>query len=133
MTKEGSTKIVNFMTPGQGFFARVWSYRYKLYSGNKLFLWKSSSLLPNTDQTNGGYRMISKEGTTKIVNFITLRTGNLVLGRGSISDIVKVHYFFQNLFSLHSGIDQIKWEYRNDDQGRVYKNCKLNYSRGHIS
>ena len=26
MTKEESTKIVNFMTPGQGFSARTWSY-----------------------------------------------------------------------------------------------------------
>ena len=42
MTKEGATKIVNFMTPGAGVLvlgcacARVWPY--KSYSENALFL-----------------------------------------------------------------------------------------------
>ena len=37
MTKEGSTKIVNFMTPrGRGSSARAWPY--KSYSENALFL-----------------------------------------------------------------------------------------------
>ena len=44
-------KIVNFMTPGVGVFsAEVWPY--KLYSENTLFLLRSSSLLPCTDQAN---------------------------------------------------------------------------------
>ena len=36
MTKEGSTKIVNFMTQGRDFCARVWPI--KSYSENALFL-----------------------------------------------------------------------------------------------
>ena len=37
---------------------------------------------------------ITKEGSTKIVNFMTPLAGVLVLGRGHISHIVKMHYFF---------------------------------------
>ena len=36
--------------------------------------------------------MMTKEGSTKIVNLMTL-----VLGRGNISHLVKMHYFFKNL------------------------------------
>ena len=41
--------------------------------------------------------MMTKEGSTKIVNFMTHRVGVLMLGRGHISHIVKMHYFFKNL------------------------------------
>ena len=41
--------------------------------------------------------MMTKEGSTKIVNFMTHGAGVLVLGRGHISHVVKMHYFFQNL------------------------------------
>ena len=41
--------------------------------------------------------MTTKEGSTKIVNFMTPEAGVLVLGRGYISHIVKLHYFFKNL------------------------------------
>ena len=40
--------------------------------------------------------MMTKEGS-KIVNFMTPGAGVLVLGRGHISHIVKMHYFFKNL------------------------------------
>ena len=44
--------------------------------------------------------MMTKEGSTKILNFMTPGAGVLVLGRGHISYIVKLHYFFKNrLFS----------------------------------
>ena len=65
--------------------------------------------------------MMTKKGSTKIVNFMTLRTAVLVLGRGHISNIVKIHYS-----SLLPGIDQTNYVYSNDDQGRVYQNCNLN-------
>ena len=42
--------------------------------------------------------MMTKKRSTKIVNFMTPRTGILVLGGGHISYIVKMHYFFKNLF-----------------------------------
>ena len=41
--------------------------------------------------------MMTKEGSTKIVNFMTPGAGVLVLGRGHISHIMKMHYFFKNL------------------------------------
>ena len=49
MTKEGSTKIVTFMSPGS--CARAWPY-IKSYSENALFFLKSSSSLPGINQTN---------------------------------------------------------------------------------
>ena len=41
--------------------------------------------------------MMTKEGSTKIVTFITLGAGVLVLGRDHISHIVKMSYYFKNL------------------------------------
>ena len=41
--------------------------------------------------------MITKERSTKIVNFMTPWAGVLELGRGHISHVVKMHYFFKNL------------------------------------
>ena len=41
--------------------------------------------------------MITYEGSTKVVNFMNPRSGVLVLGRGHISHIVKLHLFFKNL------------------------------------
>ena len=40
---------------------------------------------------------MTKEGSTKIVTFMTPRAGVLVLGLGNISHIVKMHFFFKNL------------------------------------
>ena len=39
---------------------------------------------------------MSKEGSTKSVNFMTPRAGILMLGFGQISHIVKMHYFCKN-------------------------------------
>ena len=51
--------------------------------------------------------MISKEGSTKIVNFKTPRAGVLVLRRGHISHIVKKNaLFLEESSSLQSDIDQ---------------------------
>ena len=41
--------------------------------------------------------MMTKEGYTKIVNFMTPVEGVLVLGRVHISYIVKIHYSVKNL------------------------------------
>ena len=38
-----------------------------------------------------------KEGSAKIVNFMTPKAGIFVLGLGQISHIVKMHYFFKNI------------------------------------
>ena len=45
--------------------------------------------------------MMTKEGSTKIVHFMTPGPGVLVLGGGHISHIVKMHYFFK-IFLLYS-------------------------------
>ena len=42
--------------------------------------------------------MMTKEGSTKIVNFMTPWAGVLVLGCGHIRQIVKMYYFHNNLF-----------------------------------
>ena len=42
--------------------------------------------------------MMAKEGSTKIVNFMTPGAGVPVLGRGNKSNIVKMHYFYNNLY-----------------------------------
>ena len=39
--------------------------------------------------------MMTKEGSTKIINFLTPGAGVLLLGRGYISHTVKMHYFFK--------------------------------------
>ena len=41
--------------------------------------------------------MMIKEGFTKFESFMTPWAGVLVLGRGHISHIMKMHYFFKNL------------------------------------
>ena len=41
--------------------------------------------------------MMTKEGSTKIVNFMTPGAGVLVLGSGHVSHVVKMHHFFKNL------------------------------------
>ena len=47
--------------------------------------------------------MMTKEGSTKIVNFMTPGAGVLLIGRGHISHIEKIHYFFKNLFLYSHG------------------------------
>ena len=47
-------------------------------------------------QTEGIPVMMFKEGSTKIVNFMTPKAGILVLGRAQISHIVKKLNFFKN-------------------------------------
>ena len=42
--------------------------------------------------------MMTKEVSTKIVNYLTPGAGVPVLGRGHISHKMKMHYFFKNLF-----------------------------------
>ena len=73
--------------------------------------------------------MMTKEGSTKIVNFMTPGTGILLLGHGHISHILKMHYFFKNPFALLPGFDQTNYVYSNDDQGKVYQNCKFHDPR----
>ena len=50
--------------------------------------------------------MMTKEWSSKIVNFITPGAGVLVPGRDHISQIVKIHYFFFKSSPLLLNIDQ---------------------------
>ena len=76
--------------------------------------------------------MMTKEGSTRVVTFMTPRTGVLVIGWGHISHIVKIHYFFKNLL-LHSRayIRLTKYKVMMTKK-RVYKNCNFHdpWSRG---
>ena len=75
-----------------------------------IFLTKSSSLLPGIDETNQVCSTDDQDGSTKIVNFMTPGAGVLVQGRGHISHIVKMYYFFKNLL-LYSEPHTIQTKY----------------------
>ena len=52
--------------------------------------------------------MMTQEGSTKIMNFMTPGAEVLVLGRGHLSCIVKMHYFFKNIiFSPKHRTDKV--------------------------
>ena len=72
---------------GRGSCARVWPN--KSYSEIALLLYSHA-------QNRQTYYtvMMTEEGSTKIVNFVTPGTGVLVLGCGHISHMVKMHHFF---------------------------------------
>ena len=53
--------------------------------------------------------MMSKEGSTKVENFITPGAGVLVLRSGQISHLVKGHYFFKNLLYSYAQIIQTQY------------------------
>ena len=63
--------------------------------------------------------MMIKEGSTKIVNFMTHVAGVLAFGH---DHIVKMQYFSSSC--VHWGMGQTNKVYNNYDQGRVYQNCK---------
>ena len=96
MTKEGSTKIVNFMTPGVGILVLGRghiSHRVKMHYFFKNLLLYSQAQIRQTKYIV----VMTKEGSNKIVNFMTPEAGVLMLERGHISHIVKLHCFFNNL------------------------------------
>ena len=102
MTKEGSTKIVTFMSPDAGVLVLGCghlSHIVKMHYFFKNLLLLSEAYIRQTKYIV----LINKEGSTKIVTFITPGAGVLVLGCGHISYIVKMHYFFKNLLPV---IDQ---------------------------
>ena len=82
--KEGSTKIINFMTPGAGVFV-PWcghiSHIVKMHYFFKYLLLYSQAKIKQTKYIV----LMTKEGFTKIINFVTPEAGVLMLGRGHIS------------------------------------------------
>ena len=100
MTKEGSTKIKTFLTPGAGVFVQGCghiSHIVKMHYFFKNLLLYSQAQIRQTKYIV----MMTKEGSIKIVNFMTPGAGVLALGCGYISHIVKMHYFFKD-FLLYS-------------------------------
>ena len=85
MTVEGSTKFINFMNPGVSVLVlkcgHIIHYIVKIHYFYKNFLLYSQSQIRQTE----GIIMVFKEGSTKIVKFMTPGIGILVLGRGHIS------------------------------------------------
>ena len=57
--------------------------------------------------------IVGKEGSTKIVDFMTPGAGVVELGCGHIGDIVKMLYFLKNFYSTHlqwaDYIEQSMW------------------------
>ena len=95
LTKEGSIKIVNFITLGTGVLVLGHghiNHIVKMRSSFKNLLLYSQAQIRQTKYI----LMITKKGSTQIGNFMTPGTG--VLGFGHISHKVKMHYFFKNLF-----------------------------------
>ena len=90
MNKEWSTKIVNFMTPGvevlvlgRGHISHIVKMHYFI---KNLLIYSGASIRQTMYIV-----MMTKEGSTKIIDFMTPGLGVLVLGRGHISHIVKMH------------------------------------------
>lgn len=63
-----------------------------------------------------GMIVISIEHSAKSVKFMATGSGALVLGRGSVKYIVKVHYFFKKSFPLQMSILQMNLEDRYDKE-----------------
>ena len=93
INKEGSTKIVNFMILGVGVLVLRSGHILKLHYLFKNLLLYSQAQIRQTE----GMVMMSKEGTTKIVNFMTPGVGVLALGCGQISYVGKMLYSCKNL------------------------------------
>ena len=96
MSKEGSTKIVNFMTPGAGVLVLGRSHINHIMKMHYFF--KNLQLYSQAYIRKTKYLVVmTKEGSTNIINFMTPVAGVFVLGCGHISHIVKMHYFLKNL------------------------------------
>ena len=94
MSKAESTKIITYLTPrlhalGRGYISHI----VKMHFSYKNLLLYSQRKIRQTIYVV----MRTKEGSTKIVNFMTPRSGVLALGRGYISHIVKMHFSYKNL------------------------------------
>ena len=96
MTIEWSTKILNFMIPragvlllGRGHISHI----VKMYYYFKNILLYSQAWIRQFKYIV----MMSKEGSTQIVNFMNSGAGVLAVGCGQISHIVKMHYSLKNL------------------------------------
>ena len=74
---------------------------------------------------------MAKEGSTKIVNFMTPGEGVPVLERGQISHSENALILFLFIYSsLLRGIYIINWAFGSNDKKRVCQNCKFHDPMG---
>ena len=95
MTKEGSTNIVNFMTLGAGVLVLGRGHINHIVKMH--YILKILLLYSDKIRQTKYIVMMNKDGSSKIVIYMTPGSGVLVLGRGHINHIVKKHFFFKNL------------------------------------
>ena len=102
MTKEGSTKTVNFMTPGSRVLVLGRGHICISHIVKMCYVFKNLLLYSRAWMRQCEYiLMMTKERSTKIVDFMTSRAWILVTERGSISHYaVKMHYFFYLLSDI---------------------------------
>ena len=81
IVKEGSTKIVTFMTPFAGILVLGCCHIVKMHYFFKNLLLNSQLLIRQTMYIV----LMTKEGCIKFVNFMIPRAGVLMYGRGHIS------------------------------------------------
>ena len=78
-TKEGSTRIVNFITPGVGVLV-VW-HIHTSYIVKIRYFFKHLFLFSHAENKQSKYTgMMTKEGSIKILNFMTPMAGVLCEG-----------------------------------------------------
>ena len=94
MTQGGLTKLVIFMTSRAGVLVLG-----RCHITNALFLEQFLLYYPAQIRQTMYIVILTNEGYTKIVNFMTTDAGVLMLGREHISHIVKMPYLCKNLFS----------------------------------
>ena len=97
MTKEGSTKIVNFMSPGAGVLVLGGGRTVKIE-----YFFSFSCLQRGMNQTD--YVLYSNDdlkGSSKIVNFISPEAGVLILGHGHVSHYSENAYLLLYQYKAH--------------------------------
>ena len=86
MTKEGSTKILNFMTIG------AWVRGNMSYSENALFHENTSSKLLHINQNNKTLGRVYQN-----CKFLTPVAGVFLLWHGQIIHVLKIYHFLKNI------------------------------------
>ena len=100
MTNVEFTKNVNFMTPGAGVLVQGRGHISHIVKMHQFF---KKPLLYSLALTRQSKHMM-KEGSTKIVNFMTPGAGVLVLGHDHNSHIEKMHYLLLYQYRTHISI-----------------------------
>lgn len=92
MTVEVPTIFINFVTPGAEII-ELWrsniNHTVKIHYFFKNFYTRGH----RPDKLNQSHGQLRGEGSNKIVNYINLRVGVVVLGRSHIGFIAKIHLF----------------------------------------